>query len=194
MTSAAVTLGYMTQHKDSNGDDKPKTPSGIHRGGDGRTGDDWQDFLAAHSEDLGDVEASSTARKFERKARKADKQAALKASDLDRSAFVDSGPGAGRGPRDFSSSWLDVDEVMDQSSDFIPPNPDLGAPKATGILYTVLTLIGVLGLAASLFLPHPPSVLGPVFGLCTLIGIAGLIAGRRDFRQRRAPDDDGARV
>ncbi|RBP99560.1 hypothetical protein [Bifidobacterium xylocopae] len=184
----------MTQHKDSNADDKPQNPKGPIRRDGKDDGDYWGEFLAAHQDDLGDVASSSTARKFERKVQRDEKHAALKASDLDRSTFVGGGQGPGRGPRNFSSSWLDTDEIMDRSSDFTPPDPALGPMRGLTLLYSILTVVGILGLVLTLFIPHPPSVLGPVFGLCSMIGIAGLIAGRGDFHQRRAPDDDGARV
>ncbi|BDR53167.1 hypothetical protein KIM372_10740 [Bombiscardovia nodaiensis] len=194
MTHITIILESMTQHKDSNADDKPQHDPPSSKGENEQDDPDWQEFLQAHSDDLGDVESSGAARKFERHARREQKKAALKASDLDQSAFVGSGTGAGRGPRDFSTSWLDVDSVMDQGSDFRPPQPHLGHLSGGLLLLWVLTLVGLVGLVAALFLPHLPGFLGPLCALATLIGIAGLISSRPDFRHSRNPGDDGARV
>ncbi|BDR54795.1 hypothetical protein KIMH_09060 [Bombiscardovia apis] len=194
MTSTTVTLRRMTQHKNSNDDDKPQHSADSSQSSGSSSDDSWQAFVSAHSDDLSDIESSHTAKRFERKARKDSKKAALKASDLDHSAFVSASSGAGRGPRDFSSSWLDTDQVMDQASDFVPPNPQLGHPSAAIVLYALLSLIGVIGLVAALFAPRLPGILGPIFALCTLIGVAGLISSRKDFRYSKDPGDDGARV
>lgn len=80
-------------------------------------------FLDEYSDDLGDVERSHTAKKFDRhatrKEKREEKKAILSVNDLKQGSFVDSS-----GPRDFTqSSWLDTDDVMDRGSVFTPPIP-----------------------------------------------------------------------
>ncbi|KFJ06674.1 hypothetical protein BTHE_0636 [Bifidobacterium thermophilum] len=61
------------------------------------------------------------------------------------------------------------------------------------VLFAALTVIGVLGVIASVLVPRWTGMLGTVFGTLLLIGIAGLAASRRGKRHND-PFDDGARV
>ncbi|OZG50994.1 hypothetical protein [Bombiscardovia coagulans] len=184
----------MTQHKNSNDDDKLQNEAKSIGDADQTDSQSWQNFMAAHSEDFKDIESSSTAKRFKRKIQRESKTAALTVKDLPQSSFTDSNSRYGRGPRDFTSSWLDTDTIMDQESPFVPPNPSFDKPSASFILYSVLAIIGIIGLVSALFVHPLPTFLGPLAALCTLLGISGLIYSRQDFHQRKDPDDDGARV
>lgn len=84
------------------------------------------------SADLHDVASSRQAKKFEKQAKKREKEALLSVDDLDIGSFTDDArpsrggkKGKQSGPRDFTgSSWLDTDNVMDAYDDggFAPPN------------------------------------------------------------------------
>ncbi len=70
---------------------------------------------------LHDVASSRQAKKFEKQAKKREKEALLSVDDLDIGSFTDDArpsrggkKGKQSGPRDFTgSSWLDTDNVMD---------------------------------------------------------------------------------
>ncbi|MBT1165671.1 hypothetical protein [Bifidobacterium simiarum] len=190
----------MTANKDSNA-----TPSASNTGPDGhgsRPDDEaaWADFMASHSEDLNDVARSRSARKFDRAAKKAEKQARFDVRDLKAEAFAGNGPNAGgfagAGPRDHTGrSWLDVDEVMDEGSPFTPPNPEIGSVRKATLLFVALLVLGVLCLALALFVPGLSSLFGAAGGVMTLLGAAGLFARHRGHSETRADIfDDGARV
>jgi hypothetical protein len=121
----------------------------------------WAAFEAEHQADLHDVASSRQAKKFEKQAKKREKEALLSVDDLDIGSFTDDArpsrggkKGKQSGPRDFTgSSWLDTDNVMDTYDDggFTPPNPDLGPVKASTVLLTALLIIGLVGEAVMIF-------------------------------------------
>lgn len=196
-----ATVKGMTDHKDNNaanGDSRAQ-------GGDGAdTPDDaaWQDFVAAHSDDLGSVERSRTARKFEKEAKRKEKEALLSVDDLTPDAFASGASrsgartGARSGPRDFTgSSWLDVDDVMDQGSDFVPPNPSIGHVRASKLVLWAMVVVGVAALVGCVLIPTLSTLLGAVGGALTILGAAGLLVMHKGHTQTRADEfDDGARV
>lgn len=116
----------MTDLNNSNDGEETKPHDSGRNGGDSSEISEeaaWNRFLDEYSDDLGEVERSRTARKFDRHATRQDKReekrAILSVNDLKQGSFVDSS-----GPRDFTqSSWLDTDDVMDRSSVFTPPIP-----------------------------------------------------------------------
>lgn len=177
--------GYMTEHKNNNAGEQYNSGEGTGA----EQGDEaWEDFLDSHADDLDALESSRTARKFEKQARKSEKKAALKAEDLNRDSFV-----GGAGPRDFQgSSWLDTDEVMDQSSVFTPPNPDLSDLGRSRIVFILLTVLGLVCFFLTIFIPRWSGLTGTLAGLLLLIGIAGLIVDRKNFRDASSGlfDDD----
>lgn len=132
----------MTENQNSNADGKRPTPTpgnGQDYGISPRTpgdGDDgshgtndldsaWAAFEAEHQADLHDVASSRQAKKFEKQAKKREKEALLSVDDLDIGSFTDDArpsrggkKGKQSGPRDFTgSSWLDTDNVMDAYDD-----------------------------------------------------------------------------
>ncbi|WLT11219.1 hypothetical protein [Bifidobacterium asteroides] len=139
----------MTEHKHNDAGKQYNSEAGT---GSPQGDEEWADFLNSHADELGSLESSRTAKEFEKKARKSEKKAALRAEDLKRDSFV-----GGSGPRDFQgSSWLDTDEVMDQSSNFVPPNPDLSDLGRRRVAF-----IDHDGAGPGLLLPdhlHPPLV------------------------------------
>ncbi|NMN00374.1 hypothetical protein G1C96_0953 [Bifidobacterium sp. DSM 109958] len=184
----------MTDHKDSNvpHDDSTARP------GDDAAGDDaaWRDFLAAHGDELDSVERSRAARRFERHAQKKEKEALLDVRDLSPDAFAGSSAGGARsGPRDFTGrSWLDVDDVMDQGSDFVAPDPDIPV-RASKLVLWIIVVIGVLALAGCVLIPSMSSLLGALGGALTMVGAAGLLMLHKGHTQTRTDEfDDGARV
>lgn len=218
----------MTENQNSNADGKRPTPTpgnGQDHGisprapGDGDDGSHgtndldsaWAAFEAEHQADLHDVASSRQARKFEKQAKKREKEALLSVNDLDIGSFTDDvRPGRGgrrSGPRDFTgSSWLDVDNVMDAHDDggFTPPNPDLGPVRTSTMLLVTLLVVGLVGEMVMVFVPGLNSIplLGPLlnilFGLGVLLGLGGLVAGILNRKDRPGDRggyyDDGARV
>ena len=197
----------MTDHKDSNDRDEHPTPSGSsdkpgsnrpdehsEESADASADDAWAAFVREHQDDLSSLEHSHDARTFEKKVRAARKKAALNVTELKPDVFADSRERTS-GPRDFQTSWLDTDNVLDQGNDFVPPNPAIGPVHRSTLVFVALLVLGVLGLAASVFLPSLAGVLGAVCGAMTIIGAAGLFFQHHGHREtRRDPSDDGARV
>lgn len=163
----------MTDLNNSNDGEETKPHDSGRNGGDSSEISEeaaWNRFLDEYSDDLGEVERSRTARKFDRHATRQDKReekrAILSVNDLKQGSFVDSS-----GPRDFTqSSWLDTDDVMDRSSVFTPPNPDLGQIRWSRLICGILLVVGVAGIIATAFLPAWATVLGIVFGISILVG------------------------
>lgn len=190
MASGQITIVPMTQHDDDKAGDQY---TNREETGDGPSDGSWEDFVKSHQDDLGSVASSGTARRFERKARRRERRESKKSQfdvkDLEGDSFVG---GGGHGPRDFESSWLDVDRVMDQSSDFTPPNPDLSNLGHSRLLFIALTVLGAAGLLASLLIPSWGMLLGSIGAFCLLIGVTGLITGRKNFRDPSSGlfDDD----
>ena len=175
----------MTEHKDNDAGKQYNSEAGTGSSqGDG----EWEDFLNSHADELNPLESSRTAKEFEKKARKSEKKAALKAEDLRQDSFV-----GGAGPRDFQGrSWLDTDEVMDQSSNFIPPNPDLSDLGRRRVAFIIMTVLGLVCFFLTIFMPRWSGLTGLLAGLLLLIGIAGLIIDRKNFRDASSGlfDDD----
>lgn len=174
----------------------------------------WAAFEAEHQADLHDVASSRQAKKFEKQAKKREKEALLSVDDLDIGSFTDDArpsrggkKGKQSGPRDFTgSSWLDTDNVMDAYDDggFTPPNPDLGPVKASTVLLTALLIIGLVGEAVMIFVPGLNAIpllgalLNILFGLGVILGLGGLVAKILNRKDRPGDQggyyDDGARV
>ncbi|MCI1225207.1 hypothetical protein [Bifidobacterium sp.] len=194
----------MTDLNNSNAEDERPTPApddGAHdaQNPHGAKPDDelWAEFESGHADDLGDIAHSRSAKRFERRAARKEKEALLSVGDLDEGAFTDDMPRPTRGPRDFTaSSWLDTDAVLDaQGSDFVPPNPVIGHIDATMIVFWTMLVVGIAGVIASVLLPQFTTLLATVFGVCTLIGGAGLLTRHRGHAKGRGDIfDDGARV
>lgn len=175
----------MTEHKDNDAGKQYNSEAGT---GSSQVDEEWADFLNSHADQLGSLESSRTAKEFEKKARKSEKKAALKAEDLKRDSFV-----GGSGPRDFQGrSWLDTDEVMDQSSNFVPPNPDLSDLSRRRASFMIMTVLGLVCFFLTIFIPRWSGLTGLLAGLLLLIGIAGLIIDRKNFRDSSSGlfDDD----
>lgn len=181
----------MTDHKDSN---VPHDDSTARPNGDGTDDAAWRDFLAAHGDDLGSVERSRAARRFERHAAKQEKEALLDVRDLSPDAFA--GATSQHGPRDFTGrSWLDTDDVMDEGDDFTAPNPDIGPVRTSKLVLWIMTVAGVLALVGCVLIPSLSSLLGAVGGALTILGAAGLLMLHKGHTQTRTDEfDDGARV
>ena len=184
----------MTEHNNTNASGEHPTHGSGDGSKDGSSSGEpldeaWEAFAHDHARDLEDVERSRNAKRFERHARRAEKKALLSVDDLDQGTFTDDAIGAGRGPRDnTSSSWLDTDDVMDRYSDrFVPPTSFTPTPHST-ILFTALRII------ASVLVPKFTGIIGTVCAICLLLGIAGLAASRRGHAHHDNPFDDGARV
>lgn len=174
----------------------------------------WAAFEAEHQADLHDVASSRQAKKFEKQAKKREKEALLSVDDLDIGSFTDDArpsrggkKGKQSGPRDFTgSSWLDTDNVMDAYDDggFTPPNPDLGPVKASTVLLTALLIIGLAGETVMIFVPGLNAIpllgalLNILFGLGVILGLGGLVAKILNRKDRPGDQggyyDDGARV
>lgn len=158
------------------------------------TDDAWESFISEHADEFSDVEQSRTAKKFNRRVRREEKQTVVSVNDLDDSAFVGS-----TGPRDYTrSSWLDTDDIMDRhSAGFIPPNPSLRKGTTTSrLIFGILAILGIIGvILAAIFSAHAGWI-GALSALCIFIGAGGLLLTRspnpHDFGDEDA--DNGARV
>lgn len=169
----------------------------------GPTGSDgfsWESFLSDHADEIGGLESSRTARKFVRKAEKSDRKEAGRlltdASRFDPSVFVvppnphiarspHGAPGSpvGHGPRDFATSWLDAEDVLGRRGGFVPPNPHIARSSMTIVAMTVLLVLGVFGIVASVMVPALSWWLGTVSGALLVLGITGLIDAFRLHRR-----------
>jgi hypothetical protein len=197
MTERDTNTGGDESRPTSDGNASQSNPTDNTIKGTEKTSDDiWAAFEQEHAQDLNDIAHSRNAKRFEKHAKRQEKETLLSVDDLDVGTFTDDMPSAGRGPRDFSgSSWLDTDNVMNQGSDFIPPNPVIGHVPATKAIFLALLVIGILGIIASVLLPKFAGILGSIFGVCILIGGAGLITGHRGHNETRSDYfDDGARI
>ncbi|MFT8358490.1 hypothetical protein [Bifidobacterium aquikefiri] len=195
----------MTEHKNTNpfdeqpnsGDDNAWNHDSQNKdkGSAQSKSDDWAMFLSEHQDDMGPIEHSRNAKRFEKHVKREQKKAALNVRDLRADSFADA-QGAGRGPRDFTgSSWLDTDDVMDEGNDFVPPNPAIGPVRSTTLVYVILIILGVLALGAAIFIAQFASLLGTIGGVLTILGAAGLFYQHRGHTEtRRDPFDDGSRV
>ena len=154
------------------------------------TNDDaaWERFAAEHGDELKDMENSRSARKFERHARKAEKQALLSVNDLRADAFATR---PAPGPRDFTGPSL-----LDAADDhFTPPEPDLGGMRRSTMVLWAMLLLGVAGVIGSLFVPVLGGLVAGVGGVLLLVGAAGLVSRLRGHSEtRRDMFDDGSRV
>ncbi|MEJ5921965.1 hypothetical protein [Bifidobacterium thermophilum] len=184
----------MTEHNNTNASGARPTD-----GSDGASSGEpldasWEAFAQEHADDLADVARSRNAKRFEKHAERAQKKAMLSVNDLDQGTFTDDAIGPGRGPRDTTaSSWLDTDVVMDRYGGGFTPPTSFAPTSRRLIVFAALTVIGVLGIIASVLVPRFTGMLGTVFGAVLLVGIAGLAASRRGKRHDD-PFDDGARV
>ncbi|KAB8289191.1 hypothetical protein DSM100688_0271 [Bifidobacterium ramosum] len=193
----------MTDLNNSNAGEEQPTPQSDNGAGNGDANDldsAWAAFAEAHADDLKDVEHSRNAKRFEKHARRKEKEALLSVNDLDNGTFTDDLRPLGariRGPRDnTASSWLDTDDVMNRyGDDFTPPNPEIGPVKMSKLVFWVLLVAGIVGVIASVFVPALAALLGTVFGACAIIGAAGLIIQHKGHTEtRNGYTDDGARV
>ncbi|EFA23877.1 MerC domain-containing protein [Bifidobacterium gallicum] len=165
----------------------------------------WAAFMQDHADDLSDISTSRTAKKFSRKADKLEhsaqashaqkehKQRMLSVDELPDKDFVG---GHTSGPRDFhASSWLDVDQVMDDASPFVPPNPDLhDVHRGRALLWTLLVL-GVAAVIIAALLPSWSGIIGLIGAIFVLLGAGGLVAMHHGHDDTKITwDDDGARV
>ena len=213
-TSKAAGAGANTT-----GNSPDAAPSAQH--GHDNLDEAWAAFEAEHKADLDDVASSRQARKFEKQAKRREKEALLSVDDLDAAAFTDGvrpfhermrggqkrRDSSGAGPRDFTgSSWLDTDDVMDRYDDggFTPPNPEIGPVHASTVLLVTLLVIGLVGMLAMILVPALygipliSALLNIAFGLCTILGLGGLIVKILNRKNRPGDKggyfDDGARV
>ncbi|MFT8355811.1 MAG: CvpA family protein [Bifidobacterium aquikefiri] len=195
----------MTEHKNTNPFDEQPTSGDDNawnhdsqdkdKGSAQSKSDDWAMFLSEHQDDMGSIEHSRNAKRFEKHVKREQKKAALNVRDLRADSFADT-QGADRGPRDFTgSSWLDTDDVMDEGNDFVPPNPAIGPVRSTTLVYVIFIILGVLALGAAIFIAQFASLLGTIGGVLTILGAAGLFYQHRGHTEtRRDPFDDGSRV
>ncbi|MFT8703926.1 hypothetical protein [Bifidobacterium aquikefiricola] len=198
----------MTEHKNTNPFDEQPTSGDDNaqnhdfqgdgesdKGAEPSKSDDWAMFLSEHQDDMGSIEHSRNAKKFEKHVKREQKKSALNVRDLKADSFAGV-HGAGHGPRDFTgSSWLDTDDVMDAGNDFIPPDPAIGPVRRTTILYVILIVLGMLALGAAIIIAQLASLLGTIGGVLTILGAAGLFYQHRGHTEtRRDPFDDGSRV
>jgi preprotein translocase subunit SecF len=179
----------MSANKNTNGTGSDNS----NRGGNDT---DWDAFLAEHENDLGAVQDSRAAKKFEKKAEKEERQALLNAQNLKSRAFTAQARiQTEDAPRTYQTSWLDVDNTMDDGSPFVPPDPDISDVRKSSIVFGILLALGVIGIVVSVFLPNIIAFLAPVAGVLLIIGAAGLFSHLRGHTETKAnPFDNGARV
>ncbi|WP_022861013.1 hypothetical protein [Bifidobacterium minimum] len=176
----------MTDFKDTNG--SAPDPHSDANGSGSSSDADWSEFEREHADELRDVAASRSAKRFERHIERQRKKALISVDDLDNGAFTDDIPS--HGPRDFThSSILDAPD-----DDFIPPDPHHGHPTASVAVFALLFVVGVTAVVASVFLPALTGSLATIGGVAAVIGAAGLIGAHRPHAPGRRHGDDGARV
>lgn len=175
---------------------------------------EWQRFMDDHGQEFADLENSRTARHFERKAHRIEEKETrhlLDAADLRRHAlthrhrripkeemppFADASDnttqdGPGHGPRDFETSFLDIDAPGEA---FAPSDGKLGHVRLSTLVFTIAAIVGLILVVLSLFLPMPAVVAG-IGGALLLIGAVGLFSALRGHSEtRHDPNDSGARI
>lgn len=172
---ACITVVYMNSSNNSNAPDT----KGIN------DTDAWNQFVSEHADELQDMERSNHAKRFEQHVRRLEKKQQL-AYQQPRVKTP--------GPRDTTTSWLDVDETMDNYDDgFTAPNPDFPHPSRIVLLMWIFIMLGVAGIIISAFVPMLAYLLGTSSAVILLIASSILLI------KRRKPDnfddeDDGARV
>lgn len=155
------------------------------------SGFSWESFLSDYADEISGLESSRTAKKFVRKAEKADKKGPsyllVDASQFNPSAFVmppnqsnssssrASGSSVGHGPRDFETSWLDIDDVLERRGGFTPPKPHIPRSSMTTVAMTFLLVLGVFGVVVSIMAPTLSWWLRIISGVLLVLGITGLI-------------------
>lgn len=93
-------------------------------------------------------------------------------------------------PRNYRSSWLDTDRVMDDwGEDFVPPNPRINLKDKTLVTLWVLFALGVVGIIVSVVIPSFTGWISSIAGVCLLISSAGLL-----MRRGNAHHGDGIQV
>lgn len=171
------------------------------------TADSWEDFARDHADELDSLSRTASARRFEQAARKRERQAAQcmqqaakREQKRQQNAAQDeanSAPLTAHGPRDYETNWLDADATLDHYAPFEAPDPQLEPPHKATIVFSILCVVGVLGLIAAVVIPPLAGLLGGIFGACLLIGAIGLLtrlkSGRNDSSNTNFYDD-GARV
>lgn len=161
--------------------------------------DEWKEFLSEHSE-LSEVEHSSSARRFEKAARRqshrntsshnsqrvhrsffsrrahaqADDQTGFREPDgsID-NADINS---SDSGPRDFDSSFLDTDHVLEhEDGPYVPPDADdPDTYQRSTAVFAAFLVIGIILLIICAFVPFLAGVLGTIGVVGVVIGGVGL--------------------
>ena len=135
----------------------------------------WESFLADHADDLGALDGSRAARRFEREAQKQDRLRHERYKEEARREYEEmSRPDTGDGPRDFRTSALD-DHPDDH---FTPPDPKIDTDSYT-VAYVALLVLGVAITLVALLVPAVPHALWTVGGLLMLLGVVALVMRRR---------------
>lgn len=172
--------------------------------------DEWKEFLSEHSE-LSKVEHSSSARRFEKAARRrshrndsphnsqgtyrslfsqrahaqADTQTGFREPDgsIDN---ADINP-SDSGPRDFDSSFLDTDHVLEhEDGPYVPPDADdPDTQKRSTAVFAAFIVIGVILLIVCAFVPFLARVFGTVGVVGIVIGGVGLFLQNKDRPRTR---------
>lgn len=137
----------------------------------------WDSFVQHHAEDFQQIAQSRQAQRFQR--------------HIEHSAMPST-----KGPRDYTnSSWLDVDETMDQFGDtFVPPNPEFKNISWSLVLFWSLVAAGMVGVFIAPILSSFTSQLASISCICFLIGAGGLLERHSRHRKHDDPYDDGARI
>ncbi len=149
--------------------------------GNGTTGGDdldsqWSEFLAAHADDVSTLDASRTAKRFEKEAAKQDRlrhERLRKEAERQFQQMAQSEQG--QGPRDFETSILN--DAPDDH--FTPPtNPDASMDHYTRV-YLMLLIAGLALVVLGFVLPRFSAVFESTGGMLLLIGILALILRKR---------------
>jgi hypothetical protein len=168
--------------------------------------DEWKAFLNEHSE-LQEVEKSSPAQRFEKAARQHERivshssqshhwhmRGRKKDHHNDQQEFLEPDGSIDHaeinpshsGPRDFRSSFLDTDRVLEkEDGPYVPPDvDDPQTKKRTTAVYAALIIIGLVLLIACAFVPPAAGVLGTLGVLGLIVGGVGLFLQSKDYPRR----------
>lgn len=135
----------------------------------------WSAFLASHADDVQALDASRTAKRFEKEAAKQDRQRHERQRKEAEEQFKQMARSEqGRGPRDFETSILD--DAPDDH--FTPPDPDGSLDHYTRT-YLALLIVGLVLVVLGFVLPRFATVLESTGGMFLIIGILALVMRKR---------------
>ena len=175
----SVTMSDFNNSSASEETSRDGTNGGVPAGG--TAGNDnlesqWSEFLSEHADDVSALDASRTAKRFEKEAAKQDRlRHERQRKEAERQFKQMAQSEQGQGPRDFETSILD--DAPDDH--FTPPtDPDASMDHYTRV-YLMLLVSGLVLVVLGFVFPRLSAAFESTGGMLLLIGILALIMRKR---------------